>query len=184
MEKIEFQVAAEKLSHSNGVLVIITLFLRWVACFAAVFLMILDGTKWKYPNNMLTSLLAPYLFASLPLVIFHFFRAGFGKWIALLTVVLRLFLPNHFPELLEIPSATILFIVATPRDLVDAFRDDLKYTGGNVSLLTSFYLLDRHTKACGGFKNSFTQKDKLTFTICLYILSFYPFFSAFASLFY
>ncbi|KAL9300440.1 putative cold-regulated 413 protein [Arabidopsis thaliana] len=52
----------------------VTLFLRWIASFAAFLLMILDQTKWKYSNNMLTSLLAPYLFCSLPLVVFQFLR--------------------------------------------------------------------------------------------------------------
>ncbi|KAG7567445.1 Cold-regulated 413 protein [Arabidopsis thaliana x Arabidopsis arenosa] len=188
MEKIEFlnevQAAAGKLIHNYGVPDMVMLFLRWVTSFVAVFLMILDRTKWKYSNNIMTSLLAPYLFSSLPIVIFQFLRTGFGKWIALLTVVLRLFLPNHFPESLDIPSATILLIVATPNELVEAFRDDLRYTGGSVCLLTSFYLLDKHTKACGGFKMSFTEKEKITYTICLFILSVYPILSAFDFLFY
>ncbi|CAL9233670.1 unnamed protein product [Arabidopsis halleri] len=187
MENIEYlkiQAAAGKLIHSYGVPVMITLFLKWLASFVAVFLMILDRTKWKYSNNIMTSLLAPYLFSSLPVVIFQFLRTGFGKWIALLTVVLRLFLPNHFHESLEIPGATILLIVVTPSDIGAVFRDDVRYTGGSVCLFTSLYLLNKHTKACGDIKNSFTQKDKLTYTICLWILFMYPILSPFAALFY
>ncbi|XP_023640736.1 cold-regulated 413 plasma membrane protein 3 isoform X1 [Capsella rubella] len=189
MEKIEFlgeiQVTTERLIHSNGVLAIFTLSLRWIASLAAVLLMILDGTKWKYSNNMLTSLLAPYLFASLPLVIFHFLRATeFGKLMALLAVVFRLFLPNHFPESLEIPSATVLLIVATPIELVAAFRDGLRYTGANLCLIGSIFLLSKHIKACDGYKNAFTHKDKITYTICIFILVFYLLFTSFASLFY
>uniref|UniRef100_A0A1J3JFI1 Cold-regulated 413 plasma membrane protein 2 n=1 Tax=Noccaea caerulescens TaxID=107243 RepID=A0A1J3JFI1_NOCCA len=182
----ELQVAAEKLIQSYGFRDMVTLFLKWVVSFAAIVVMILDRTKWK-STNMFTSLLAPYLFVSLPLVIFQFFRTEFGKWIALVTVVLRLFLPNKFHELaesLEIPSATLLLILAAPNDIVESFRDNLRMRDvANVCLFTSCYLLDKHTKACGGYKNSFTQKDKITCTICLYLLLVYPVWSTFAYLF-
>ncbi|KFK32720.1 hypothetical protein AALP_AA6G280000 [Arabis alpina] len=171
MEKFEylndFQVAAEKLIHSYGILPMVTLFLRWVASFAAIFLMILDGTKWK-STNMSTSLLAPYLFTSLPLVVFEFLRREFGKWIALLTVVLKLFFPKHFPESLEIPGATFLLIVVAPTFIVDVVRDP-----PSLCLMTSLCLLTKHTKDCGGYKNSFTQNDKITCTIFLYLLFLY-----------
>ncbi|KAL9300442.1 Cold-regulated 413 plasma membrane protein 3 [Arabidopsis thaliana] len=184
MENIEYlneiQAVAGKLIHSYGVPVMITLFLRWLASIVAVFLMILDQTKWKYSNNIMASLLAPYLFSSLPIVIFQVLRNGVGKWIALLTVILRLFYQTIF----MIPGATILLIVVTPSDIGAIFRDDLRYTGGDVCLLTSFYLINKHTKACGGIKNSFTQKDKVTYSICLWILFVYPILSSFAALFY
>ncbi|KAL1219071.1 Cold-regulated plasma membrane protein [Cardamine amara subsp. amara] len=179
----EIQIVAEKLIHSYGVLFMVTLFLRWIVSFTAVFLMILDRTKWKYSNNIMTSLLAPYLFSSLPHVIFQFLRTGeFGKWIALLIVVLWLFLPknpNHFTESLEILGATILFTVVTPNELVVGFRDET-YGGSSICMGVSTYLLGKHTKACGGSKNSFTQKDKITYTICLWLLFVYPIWAAFA----
>ncbi|KAF8054835.1 hypothetical protein N665_1311s0005 [Sinapis alba] len=186
MEKFEFeflnelQIAAEKLIHSRGFLVMVTLLLKWVASFAAILLLILDETKWK-SANMWTSLIAPYLFFSLPLVVFQFLRREFGKWIALLTVLLRLFLPNHFPESLEIPGATLFLIATAPTFLVETFRDEADDLRDplNVCFLTSCYLLSKHTKACGGYKNSFIQKDKVTYTICLYLLFIYPLWSAF-----
>ncbi|CAH2061338.1 unnamed protein product, partial [Thlaspi arvense] len=185
MEKFEYlnevQVAAAKLIQSYGVIAMVTLFLSWTGSFAAVLLMILDRTKWK-STNMWTSLLAPYLFFSLPLVIFQFLRTEFAKWIALLTVVLRLFLPNRFPESLEIPGTTILLIVTAPSFFVKTFRDDLS-NPGNFCLLTSCYLLDKHTKACGGYKNSFTQRDNITCTICLYLLFVYPIWCSLSCLF-
>ncbi|ESQ46307.1 hypothetical protein EUTSA_v10000336mg [Eutrema salsugineum] len=180
----ELQVAAEKMVQSYGVIVLVTLFFRWTASFAAVLLMILDGTKWK-STNMWTSLLAPYLFFSLPLVIFQFLSGEFGKWSALFTVILKLFLPNHFPESLEIPGTTLLLIVTAPVFFVETFRDQPNglRDPASVCVLTSCYLLSKHTKACGGHKNSFTQKDKITYTICLYLLFIYPFWSSVTYLF-
>ncbi|KAG8662026.1 hypothetical protein MANES_01G056750v8 [Manihot esculenta] len=46
---------------------------------------------------MLTSLLVPYIFFSLPAAIFNLLRGEVGKWIAFIAVVLRLFFPRHFP---------------------------------------------------------------------------------------
>jgi len=66
--------------------------------------MILDQTKWKYSNNIMASLLAPYLFSSLPIVIFQVLRNGVGKWIALLTVILRLFFTKPFSWIARDPG--------------------------------------------------------------------------------
>ncbi|CAN1225073.1 Cold-regulated 413 plasma membrane protein 2 [Linum grandiflorum] len=72
-------------------------FLKWVASFAAIYLLILDRTNWR--TNMLTSLLVPYIFFSLPSSLFHFLSGDTGKWVAFIAVVLRLFYPRHFPGL-------------------------------------------------------------------------------------
>ncbi|XLU65592.1 hypothetical protein S245_024801 [Arachis hypogaea] len=58
------------------------------------YLLFLERTNWK--TNILTALLIPYFF-SLPSIIFSVFRGEIGKWIAIIAVVLRLFLPKHFP---------------------------------------------------------------------------------------
>ncbi|KAI3498663.1 hypothetical protein L1887_34440 [Cichorium endivia] len=42
----------------------ITTSLQWFACFAAIYLLILDRTNWR--TNMLTALLVPYIFLTLP----------------------------------------------------------------------------------------------------------------------
>lgn len=105
------------------------------------------------------------------------------------TIVLRigwsfLYFLKDLAESLEIPSATLLLILAAPNDFVESFRDNLRMRDvANVCLFTSCYLLNKHTKACGGYKNSFTQKDKITCTICLYVLLVYPIWSTFAYLF-
>ncbi|KAF9678397.1 hypothetical protein SADUNF_Sadunf07G0030700 [Salix dunnii] len=94
----EFKVAAKKLikdAAKLGGLGFGTSFLKWVASFAAIYLLILDRTNWK--SNILTSLLVPYIFFSLPSVLFNFFRGEVGRWIAFVAVVLRLFFPRHFP---------------------------------------------------------------------------------------
>ncbi|KAL8124813.1 hypothetical protein AgCh_012459 [Apium graveolens] len=72
-----------------------TSFLKWVASFAAIYLLILDRTHWR--TNMLTGLLVPYIFFSFPWALFNLFRGEVGKWIAFVAVVLRLFFPRHFP---------------------------------------------------------------------------------------
>ncbi|KAJ9704878.1 hypothetical protein PVL29_003092 [Vitis rotundifolia] len=72
-----------------------TTFLEWVASFAAIYLLILDRTNWK--TNILTALLIPYIFFSLPSILFNFFSGQVGKWIAFIAVVLRLFFPKRFP---------------------------------------------------------------------------------------
>nr|QKX94682.1 cold temperature stress protein [Populus simonii x Populus nigra] len=74
----ELKVAAKKLikdAAKLGGLGFGTSFLKWVASFAAIYLLILDRTNWR--SNMLTSLLVPYIFFSLPSVLFNFFR---GSW--------------------------------------------------------------------------------------------------------
>ncbi|RVW48436.1 Cold-regulated 413 plasma membrane protein 2 [Vitis vinifera] len=72
-----------------------TTFLEWLASFAAIYLLILDRTNWK--TNILTALLIPYIFFSLPSILFNFFSGQVGKWIAFIAVVLRLFFPKRFP---------------------------------------------------------------------------------------
>ncbi|KAE9614364.1 putative cold-regulated 413 protein [Lupinus albus] len=99
----ELKVAATKLFKDATMLGGIgfgTSFLKWIASFAAIYLLILDRTNWK--TNMLTSLLVPYVFFSLPGSLFHFFRGEVGKWIAFVTVVLRLFFPRHFPGMFQV----------------------------------------------------------------------------------
>ncbi|KAL9665414.1 hypothetical protein QQ045_020834 [Rhodiola kirilowii] len=81
-----------------------TSFLEWVASFAAIYLLILHRTNWK--TNILTGLLIPYIFFSLPSLIFNIFR-----WVAFIAVILRLFFPTRFPEWLQLPAALILLIV-------------------------------------------------------------------------
>ncbi|GMN29791.1 hypothetical protein TIFTF001_002571 [Ficus carica] len=94
----ELKIAAQRLiNHATklGGLGFGTAFLQWVASFSAIYLLILDRTNWR--TNMLTSLLVPYIFFSLPSVLFHLLRGEVGKWIAFVAVVLRLFFPRHFP---------------------------------------------------------------------------------------
>ncbi|CAI8585140.1 unnamed protein product [Vicia faba] len=78
-------------------------FFGFFAAVAAIYLLVLDRTNWK--TNILTSLLIPYIFFSLPQLVFGAFRGEIGKWIALVTVVLKLFIPKHYPEWLALPDA-------------------------------------------------------------------------------
>ncbi|KAK0603982.1 hypothetical protein LWI29_010857 [Acer saccharum] len=169
----DLKVAAKNLiNHATklGGLGFGTSFLKWVASFAAIYLLILDRTNWR--TNMLTSLLVPYIFFSLPLVLFNFLRGEVGKWIAFIAVVLRLFFPRHFPDWLEMPGSLILLLVVAP----DFFAHTLKgsWVGVVICLLIGCYLLQEHIRASGGFRNSFTQSHGISNTLGIILLLVYP----------
>ncbi|KAK4741135.1 hypothetical protein SAY87_024723 [Trapa incisa] len=169
----ELSTAAKKLvNHAIrlGSLGFGTTFLEWVASFAAIYLLILDRTHWK--TNILTGLLIPYIFFSLPSLLFNIFRGQVGRWIAIIAVILRLFFPRRFPEWLEMPAAMILLIVVAPSLFSSTFRDDL--VGVVICLVIACYLLQEHIRASGGFRNSFTQAHGISNTLGIIILFVYP----------
>ncbi|KAK7274109.1 hypothetical protein RIF29_15183 [Crotalaria pallida] len=141
-----------------------------IASIAAIYLLILDRTNWK--TNILTSLLIPYIFFSLPSWIFNIFRGDVGKWIAIIAVVLRLFLPRHFPDWLELPAALILLIVVAPGLFASTFRRDV--VGVAVCLIIACYLLQEHIRASGGFRNAFTKAHGVSNTVGIVLLLVYP----------
>ncbi|KAF5204904.1 Cold-regulated plasma membrane protein [Thalictrum thalictroides] len=172
----ELKIAAKKLVNDamkiKG-LAFGTTFFQWLASFAAIYLLILDRTNWK--TNMLTSLLVPYIFFSLPHVLFGFLRGEFGKWVAFITVVLRLFFPRHFPDWLEMPGSLILLLVVAP----DLFAHTLRgsWVGVSMCLIIGCYLLQEHIRASGGFRNSFTQSHGISNTLGIILLLVYPIWS-------
>ncbi|GAB2224838.1 hypothetical protein Droror1_Dr00005615 [Drosera rotundifolia] len=147
-----------------------TTFLEWFAAFAAIYLLILDRTNWK--TNILTGLLVPYIFFSLPSLLFNFFRGLVGKWIAFIAVILRLFFPQRFPDWLELPAAIILIIVVAPSLFADTVRGD--WIGALICLVIGCYLLQEHIRASGGFRNSFTQSHGISNTVGIILLLVYP----------
>ncbi|CDP02431.1 unnamed protein product [Coffea canephora] len=172
----ELKMAAKKLfNHATRLsgLAVGTSFLKWVASFAAIYLLILDRTNWR--TNMLTSLLVPYIFFSLPAALFSFLRGEFGKWVAFIAVVLRLFYPRHFPDWLEMPGALILLLVVSPSFFAHALRNNL--VGVFICLIIGCYLLQEHIRASGGFRNSFTQKHGISNTVGIILLLVYPIWS-------
>ncbi|XP_062102287.1 cold-regulated 413 plasma membrane protein 2-like [Humulus lupulus] len=172
----ELKIAATRLiSHAAtlGGLGFGTSFLKWVASFAAIYLLILDRTNWK--TNMLTSLLIPYIFFSLPSVLFHFLSGEFGKWVAFIAVVLRLFFPRHFPDWLELPGSLILLLVVAPSFFSHTLRDS--FVGVLLCLLIGCYLLQQHIRASGGFRNSFTQTHGISNTVGIILLLVFPIWS-------
>ncbi|KAJ8764487.1 hypothetical protein K2173_006227 [Erythroxylum novogranatense] len=169
----ELKAAAKKLMiHATkvGGLGFGTSFLKWVASLAAIYLLILDRTNWR--TNMLTSLLIPYIFFSLPSVVFHFLRGEVGKWIAFIAVVLRLFFPRHFPDWLEMPGSLILLLVVAPNFFAHTLKES--WIGVFICLLIACYLLQEHIRASGGFRNSFTQSHGISNTIGIILLIVYP----------
>ncbi|KAF3546899.1 hypothetical protein HID58_054547 [Brassica napus] len=147
-----------------------TSLLEWIASIAAIYLLVLDRTNWK--TNMLTSLLIPYIFFSLPSVIFGLFRGDVGKWIAFVAVVVQLFFPKHFREWFELPAALILLIVVAPGLIAGTFRDN--WVGLVVCLLIGCYLLQEHIRASGGFRNAFTKAHGISNTLGIIALVVFP----------
>ncbi|XP_078436684.1 cold-regulated 413 plasma membrane protein 2-like [Wolffia australiana] len=147
-----------------------TTFFKFLASVAAIYLLILDRTNWK--TNILTALLIPYIFLSLPTVIFELFRGDVGKWIALVAIVLRLFFPRRFPDWLELPAALILVLVVSPYFLAHTVR--YSWVGAAVCLVIGCYLLQEHIRASGGFRNSFTQRHGISNSIGIILLLVYP----------
>lgn len=169
----DLKVAAKNLIHHAaklGGLAFGTSFLGWIASFAAIYLLILDRTNWK--TNMLTSLLIPYIFFSLPGLLFHFLRGEFGKWVAIIAVTLKLFFPKHFPDWLEMPGSLILLLVVSPSFIAHTLRDS--WPGVVVCLIIGCYLLQEHIRASGGFRNSFTKSHGISNSIGIILLLVYP----------
>ncbi|XP_010424898.1 PREDICTED: cold-regulated 413 plasma membrane protein 2 [Camelina sativa] len=170
----ELKIAAKKLFTDvyelGGGLAFGVSFLKFTASFSAIYLLILDRTNWK--TKMLTSLLIPYIFLSLPSVIFNFLSGDVGKWIAFVAVVLRLFFPKHFPDWLEMPGSLILLLVVSPHFLVHHIRGT--WIGTVINLFIGCYLLQEHIRASGGFRNSFTQPRGVSNTLGIILLLVYP----------
>lgn len=139
-------------------------------CVDCSYLLILDRTNWK--SNILTGLLIPYIFFTLPSILFNIFRGEIGKWIALVGVVLRLFFPKRFPEWLELPAALILLIVVAPSLFANTLRGD--WIGVVICLLIAGYLLQEHIRAAGGFRDAFTKAGGISNTVGIIILFVYP----------
>ncbi|THG13425.1 cold-regulated 413 plasma membrane protein 1-like [Camellia sinensis] len=144
--------------------------LQWIASIAAIYLLVLDRTNWR--TNILTALLIPYIFFSLPSLVFSLLSGEIGKWIAFIAVVLRLFFPKHFPDWLEMPGALILLIVVAPSLIADTLRDS--FIGAVICLAIACYLLQEHIRASGGFRNSFTKSSGVSNSVGIIILLVYP----------
>ncbi|KAL2905709.1 hypothetical protein RDABS01_004419 [Bienertia sinuspersici] len=96
----------------------------------------------------------------------------FGRWIAFVAVVLRLFFHRHFPDWMEIPGSLILLVLVAPEVLAHTVKDS--WMGVVVLLIIGCYLLQEHIRATGGLRNSFTQTHGLSNTIGLLLILAYP----------
>jgi len=143
---------------------------KWLAFAAAVYLLVLDRTNWK--TKMLTGLLIPYIFFTLPDILFNLVRGEIGAWIAFVAVILQLFFPQHFREWLEMPSALILLTVVAPSLIADTFRNN--FVGVGICLVVGCYLLQEHIRASGGFKAAFSKANGVSNTIGIVLLFIYP----------
>ncbi|KAJ3685472.1 hypothetical protein LUZ61_014636 [Rhynchospora tenuis] len=170
----EIGVAMKKLAnhalHLSAGLGFGTVFLKFLASFSAIYLLILDRTNWR--TNMLTSLLVPYIFLSLPAVLFSFLRGEFGKWVTFIGIVLRLFFPRHYPHWMEMPGSLLLLLVVAPSFIADTIRDGL--AGVIICLAIGCYLMQEHIRASGGFRNSFTKPHGVSNTMGIILILVYP----------
>ncbi|GMP28208.1 hypothetical protein CsSME_00003848 [Camellia sinensis var. sinensis] len=179
----ELKIAAKRLLNHATNLVGLgfgTSLLKWVASFAAinwnVILVAYSSNEWLIvvscvilPEN-LYSYIASF---AIPFKVLYpndiqswLFDLGllpkqsigdFGKWVAFIAVVLRLFFPRHFPDWLEMPGSLILLLV-----------------GVAICLIIGCYLLQEHIRASGGFRNSFTQSHGVSNTLGIILLLVYP----------
>ncbi|KAL9245032.1 hypothetical protein vseg_018731 [Gypsophila vaccaria] len=147
-----------------------TIFFQWLSSISAIYLLVLDHTNWK--TNILTGLLVPYIFFSLPSLVFSFLRGQIGMWIAFVTVVLRVFFPHKFPDWLELPGAVIIIIVVAPDLIAGYVRDN--WIGAGICLAIACYLLQEHIRASGGFRNSFTRANGVSNSVGIVLLMVYP----------
>ncbi|CAN8276450.1 unnamed protein product [Cochlearia groenlandica] len=171
----EFVAAAKKLAKDAAMLGGLgfgTSLLQWAASCSAIYLLILDRTNWR--TKMLTTLLVPYIFFTLPYVVFNFFRGDFGKWIAIISITIRLFFPKEFPDSGSIGSSIGGFAKSRSRN---------NWVGAVICLVIACYLFHEHMKASGGFKNAFTQKNGISNTIGIVALLVYPTWTIFFNIF-
>ncbi|ESQ50934.1 hypothetical protein EUTSA_v10022862mg [Eutrema salsugineum] len=169
----ELGIAAKNLANHTFMLTGLglgTSILEWIASVAAIYLLVLDRTNWK--TNMLTALLIPYIFFSLPSLIFGIFRGEIGKWIAIVAVVVQLFFPKHFRDWFELPAAAIILIVVAPNLIAYTFRDN--WVGSLICLGIGCYLLQEHIRASGGFRNAFTKANGISNTLGIIALVVFP----------
>ncbi|KAK3149221.1 hypothetical protein QOZ80_3AG0214520 [Eleusine coracana subsp. coracana] len=153
-----------------GYLVMASSVFKWLAFIAAVYLLVLDRTHWR--TNMLTTLLVPYIFFSLPDLLFYVLRGEVGKWIALISVVARLFYPQHFPDWFEAPGTIILLVAAAPSYF--AAENSRPECAVLVCLLIGSKLLREHIKASGGYREAIKKGKGVSNTMGILLLFIYP----------
>ncbi|GJM96753.1 hypothetical protein PR202_ga13616 [Eleusine coracana subsp. coracana] len=152
------------------------------------YLLILDRTNWK--TNMLTGLLVPYIFFTLPpCALCSDQRRGgemdcayCGCSAALLSAPLPWVttISNRAhnndslctPDWLELPGAIILLTVVAPGVFADSFRGHV--VGVIICLVIGCYLLQEHIRASGGFRNAFTKGNGVSNSIGILLLFIYP----------
>ncbi|GJM96752.1 hypothetical protein PR202_ga13615 [Eleusine coracana subsp. coracana] len=134
------------------------------------YLLVLDRTHWR--TNMLTTLLVPYIFFSLPDLLFYVLRGEVGKWIALISVVARLFYPQHFPDWFEAPGTIILLVAAAPSYF--AAENSRPECAVLVCLLIGSKLLREHIKASGGYREAIKKGKGVSNTMGILLLFIYP----------
>ncbi|MCL7033436.1 hypothetical protein MKW94_016170 [Papaver nudicaule] len=169
----EFGLAAKKLaSHAMllGGLAIGTAVLQWVAVAAAVYLMVLGETKYK--PNILSALLVPYIFFTLPSPLFIILSGEISKGISLISVLLQLFFPQHFPNWPGKIGSTFLVLAIAPLIIGEALRGN--WIGNAICVIIACYHLQEHIRKSGGFKQSFTTLIGLAHTTGVILMIVYP----------
>ncbi|KAF6170336.1 hypothetical protein GIB67_043026 [Kingdonia uniflora] len=123
--------------------------LSWFTCISASYLIVTNPNPLV--SKIWTWLLTPYIFFSLPPILFNFFRGVFGQWIALISVLIQLcsmdimfngvgqFIGIAVLLMLTTPSKLMFMLVVAPNYFAHTVRDS---SGGPaICLVIACFLL-------------------------------------------
>lgn len=142
--------------------------LNWVALITGIYLFVVNRSEWR--TNILTALLVPYIALNLPSFLFNIVRGQIGYWIAFVLVVLKLFVPKHYPEDAELPASLIVLLVVAPVLVVD---QRFTWIGNTISIAIGIYLLYEHINNAGGVRKAFAERG-VPVTIGIFALFISP----------
>ncbi|KAK9228199.1 hypothetical protein WN944_021148 [Citrus x changshan-huyou] len=185
----ELKIAAKKLVNDAtrlGGLGFGTSFLKWVASFAAMWLLVDIGPnklEIEHADCTLTEIdfltndhsEERYMFNSVRS--FNFSIITFQQSYDDMLLLLSIFLANIktmglSADWLEMPGSLILLLVVAPSFFAHTLKDS--WVGVVICLLIGCYLLQEHIRASGGFRNSFTQGHGISNTLGIVLLLVYP----------
>ncbi|RZC59949.1 hypothetical protein C5167_021715 [Papaver somniferum] len=138
--------------------------LQWVCVTASAVLIIANGT------SIHKSFLVPLFILQAPEEIFTWIKGENGVWAVFLALAFKLF--YIFPKELELPLYAMLFVIASPQQVVKLRGTQ---TGSIVSLLIAGFLAFIHFSGMGIeiLKKGFQQGSILA-TVCIICINLAP----------
>eukprot|EP00850_Spirogloea_muscicola_P000051 SM000001S04453 [mRNA] locus=s1:325005:326771:+ [translate_table: standard] len=143
-----------------------------IVCITAAFLLFVDRTHWR--SDMLTALLVPVIFLTLPHHAVHWLRGEPGHWIVFICTVIWLFIPQTVPRdwLLhgELPYVLLILLIISPSRVLELRNTPY---GIVIIFLVGVYLFYEHIVASEGVRNAFNNQ-RAAISIALTILLIVP----------